>query len=178
MSVSELLPVRSFQRGRTVGVGLRDLSVNKTSYVNIARGDVRRDINRHSAVGAVLPVGTVVRSIEAGTIAAGGQVDEGPVSTDLILRVAAGSLKTDAGAIVPIVAGTVTVAAADATNIRVDRVVVDATTGVASIVTGVPTAGSPAGIPAPGANKITLAFIWVDPAVTGIANAFINDARS
>ena len=70
------------------------------------------------------------------------------------------------------VTGTIT---APVSNPRIDRVVVDRTTGVISVVTGTP-AGSPTA-PAVGANKCPVARVLVQTSSAVITNSMITDER-
>jgi hypothetical protein len=172
------LPVRSLNRSQQVRVGTTKLTPDTTSYVDITDGAVKRDLQRHSAIGAVVVVGGLTGSNTDAVVNTGAVVDQGTSAADLILGVSAGEIRVrSTGAVVAVAANNavVTLTAADATNGRLDLVVADTTSGVVTAVAGTP-AATPV-LPSTPAGKVALARVTVAANATGIANAAITDIR-
>lgn len=151
--------------------------VTNKSDVTIDLGDAttRRDLAHHSAIGQVTVVSDRLPANTAITvIVSGGVVSETTGTTTRGLDVSAGSLKVAAGTTQAIAAQTVAFGAADATNPRVDLVVVADATGVASVVAGTARATGPAA-PAAGAGNTPLAEVYVPP--TAVKASWIRDVR-
>lgn len=79
------------------------------------------------------------------------------------------------GNVVPVAVQSTAVIAAPVTNPRIDRVVIDAGTGVVTTVTGTESATPTA--PAIPAGFMPIAQVSLQPGVTGITNAMITDER-
>lgn len=171
--MASLLPVRAFNRSQRFRVGPKALSPTATKYVNIDNPRVRRDIARHSTLGAIFPLGDVVSITDDGYVDGGGTVSASSPAS-LVLRVTAGSWVRNSGARVAFNAGTVTLAAADGTNPRIDLVVVN-NSGTLSKVDGT-AAASPAR-PAVPANSVALAEVRVPANDTAVTQDQITDLR-
>lgn len=94
---------------------------------------------------------------------------------DMTVKVAAGAIMVNGGLVTNAVqtSGTIT---APVTNPRIDRVVIDQLTGVASIITGAENASPTA--PAITAGKVPIAQIALTTGTTAITNSLITDERA
>lgn len=170
--MSSFIKVRAISRSQQVRIGNTKVTRDQWVAIDVDNAVVRRDLERHSAFGAVVAVGPITASPGV-AITSGGVVDEGVSATDLAIRVTAGTLRKEDGSTVAIVAGTPSVSAADVTNPRIDNVVVTNTTGVVTIV-----AGTAAALPVAAAvavNTTKLAEIAVPANDTAITNSQITD---
>lgn len=150
------IKVRAISRSQRIRIGNAVVpNTGSGVVVDLDNGKVRRDLQHHMAIGAVIPISTAVDANGLGTIiTSGGVVDQGVSGADLALRVSAGTLRTVNGASVAIVAGTPSVSAADVTNPRIDNVVVTDATGVVTIVAGTAAAAPVAPAVAGGTTKL------------------------
>ncbi len=94
---------------------------------------------------------------------------------NMTVKVAAGALLVS-GAVVENAIQTTGTITAPATNPRIDRVVIDSTTGVASVITGAE-AGSPVA-PTLTAGKLPVAQVALTTSTTAITNSMITDERA
>jgi hypothetical protein len=187
--MSTLVPLRAFNRSQKFDIGAKSVSPSSTVYVNVDSPRVQRDLARHAAIGALLQVGPSFFQADDGYVTGGGKVSSR--ATTLVLDVSPVAWVNAAKvAGVQSTAGTATLGAADATNPRIDVVVVDTTTGAFSVIAGTATAGaslSPtrpgaastylAGVPAISANKIALAYVLLPPTATTVLAANVLDVR-
>jgi hypothetical protein len=141
-------------------------------YADLGVAEVRRDIQRHSAVGAILPVGAVSLTVSSDYYKTSGIAVSGDTGTTV--KIASGVLTSRSqGTTVSVSAQTgLKVAAADTTNDRWDLVVLS-NSGVASVVTGTP-AASPA-LPSAPANKMATAKVVVHANDASSASYTITD---
>ncbi len=93
---------------------------------------------------------------------------------NMTVKVAAGALLV-AGAVVENAIQTTGTITAPVSNSRIDRVVIDATTGVVSVITG--TSGVSPSAPALTAGKLPVAQVLLTSASTAITNSMITDER-
>lgn len=195
------LPVQAINRSQNIRLGQGATAVQlvsgTTSYVDITNGAIKRDLQRHSAIGAILIVGGLTAS-NLNTIVASGATATVTGST-LVVTVASGELKNRAtGVFTPIAGGTVTVSAADGTQDRTDLVWIklsDGTLGwskgvLAAAATsvaptaGVGTASSVSGTTVNSSKIVTVASttgIAVGQAITGTgipANSWVTGVTS
>ena len=91
----------------------------------------------------------------------------------LVLSIAKGAVLS-AGNLFAVPAGTVTIAAADPTNPRVDLVVIDSA-GAKQVRTGTPAANPKPAVRT--ANDVVLAAVYVPPGATALATSKITDMR-
>lgn len=183
--MSTLLTVRSFNRSQGVRIGGKKLRSTVDTLINVDSPRVQRDLGRHSAIGAVLNTGTAVYQLDDGYVTNGGVVANR--ATTLVVDISAVSFVTAAGATVAAAAGTATPGAADATNPRVDTIVVNTSSGAFSVIAGTPTAGAQIINPAATgflggkgtvvANRIVLAYVLVPATATNLVAANVLDAR-
>lgn len=94
---------------------------------------------------------------------------------NMTVKVAAGALLV-AGAVVENAIQTTGTITAPVSNSRIDRVVIDATTGVVSVITG--TSGVSPSAPALTAGKLPVAQVLLTSASTAITNSMITDERT
>jgi hypothetical protein len=183
--MSQLLPVRGFNRSQRVGIGGKDLRSNASVYVNIDNKRVIRDLARHSTLGAVFPVGAAIFQDDKGVVEVGGTVTTR--ATTLVVDVSAASGQKTDGTNWNAAAGTATIGAADATNPRIDCIVVNVNTGAFSVRAGTAAAGAQIATPSapsflasrgtPQANEVALALILVPATATTLLQANVLDVR-
>lgn len=186
--MSTLVPIRAFNRSQRFDIASKAVSPTVTKYVNVDSGRVQRDLARHSAIGAVLQVGPSFFQNDDGWVTGGGVVT--PRATTLVVDVGAVSWVNAAKVAGNSAAGTATLGAADATNPRIDIVVVNTSTGAYSVVAGTATAGASltptrpgvastflAGVAAVPASSIALAYILLPATATTISAANVLDVR-
>lgn len=94
---------------------------------------------------------------------------------NMTVKVAAGALLV-AGAVVENAIQTTGTITAPVSNSRIDRVVIDSTTGVVSVITG--TSGVSPSAPALTAGKLPVAQVLLTSASTAITNSMITDERA
>jgi hypothetical protein len=136
--MSTLVPLRAFNRSQKFDIGAKSVSPSSTVYVNVDSPRVQRDLARHAAIGALLQVGPSFFQADDGYVTGGGKVSSR--ATTLVLDVSPVAWVNAAKvAGVQSTAGTATLGAADATNPRIDVVVVDTTTGAFSVIAGTAT---------------------------------------
>lgn len=183
--MSTIVTLRNFNRSQGVRIGGKKLRSNADTFVNVDSPRVQRDLGRHSAIGAFLHTGTAFFQLDDGYVTNGGVVSNR--ATGLVLDVSPVSFITAAGATVSAAAGTATVGAADATNPRVDTIVVNTSSGAYSVIAGTAAAGAQIINPAATgflaskgtvvANRIVLAYVLVPATATNLVAANVLDAR-
>lgn len=163
--MSVLLPVRSFNRSQRVRIGGKQLSQSATTLAWLDNQRNQRDIGRHSAIGAVWPVGPAFDQNDDGFITSGGVVTVAGVTAT---TTAVAGVRAATGAAVSQAADTVALAA-PVVNPRVDAVLLDTATPDIVKADGTATAGVNAftlgGRPTLAANRIGLAYVVWAPAV-------------
>lgn len=170
--MSELLGIRAFHRSQRIRIGQKQIQPNITTFVNLTNPVVRRDIQKHSAIGAFLTVTPLTTTADAGYVVQGGKVTQSTAAS-LVVNVASGVVKIN-GTNVSFAATTKTVTTADTTNPRFDIITVNAS-GAVTLTAG--TAAPAPVIPAVPANSTTLAVITVPASDTTITNDQISDVR-
>lgn len=177
--MSLLTGVRPLGRSQKFDIGGKTLVPAQTTWVNIDNKRVQRDFSRHGAIGQVIQAGIPFFQNDDGVVDFGGKVTVR--ATGLVVDVSAVNFTRASAVAGSGAAGTATVGAADATNPRVDAVVVDTTSGAFSIAAGTATAGTNgvtlAGKPTLAANRIALAYILVPATATNLTQANVFDVR-
>jgi hypothetical protein len=143
--MSTFIGVRALNRSQRIDLGGRTISpatgvagsnAGVTGFVNLDNQRVRRDLARHTTLGAIVTgTGLPFALADDGTIVAGGQVTVR--ATGLVLDVTAVNFVAGSG-----VAGTATVGTADATNPRIDTIAVNTASGAFVVIAGIPTPGA------------------------------------
>lgn len=172
------LPVRALNRSSKIRIDNQTVAPGTTTYVDISKGSVAKEVASHSAIGQLLVVGPVSASNTDIIVASGAVIDQGASAADLILGVSLGELRTRSTGVHVAIGATVTavtITTADGTNPRIDVVVADNATGAITAVAG--TAAAVPVVPATPAGKTALARVAVAAAATGLANAVITDVR-
>lgn len=170
--MASFIKVRAISRSQQVRIGDTKVTRNVSVAVDLDKAKLRRDLERHQNNGAVIVVGQLTNALGT-VVTSGGVVDQGVSASDLAIRVTAGTLRLNGGGTVAIVAGTPSVTAADATNPRIDNVVVTDATGVVTIVAG--TAAATPAAPTVAAGTTKLAEILVPATDTAITDDQITD---
>jgi hypothetical protein len=174
--MSRYLPILGIHRSNSYRVGLQKLVPDNVIYVDIDDGAVKRDLQRHSAIGAYIIVGPLSQDTGDVVVQWGLQTTEGASGADLVITTEAGELRNrETGDLVDVDQTDLTIATADVTNPRIDLVQVHATTGVVTKKNGT-AAASPAA-PAPDANNIAIANVSVPANDTAITTNQITDRR-
>lgn len=177
--MSLLIGFRTLARRSGFDVGSKSFVPQKTTWVNLDNKRVSRDLARHSAIGQLIQAGIPFFQNDDGVVDQGGKVTVR--ATGLVLDVSAVNFTRASGATGSGVAGTATVGAADATNPRIDAVVVDTTSGAISVAAGTATAGTNlvtlAGKPALVANRIALSYVLVPNTATNLVQDNVVDVR-
>src|SRR4051812_48830399 len=92
------LPIRALNRSQGLRIGTIKPDVNTTVYVDLGDGAQRRDLARHSSIGAIYAVGPLSNSNNStGRVVTGGVVSEGADNSDLLLAVTAGEYRKEDG---------------------------------------------------------------------------------
>jgi hypothetical protein len=148
--MSTFIGVRALNRSQRIDLGGRTISpatgvagsgAGVTGFVNLDNLRVRRDLARHTTLGAIVTgTGLPFALADDGTIVAGGQVTVR--ATGLVLDVTAVNFVTAAGVAGSGAAGTATVGTADGTNPRIDTIAVNTATGAFVVIAGIPTPGA------------------------------------
>lgn len=172
------LPIRALNRSSKIRIDNQKIVSGVTSYVDVSKGTVIKDVASHSSIGQLLVVGPLTPSNADGVVVSGAVIDQGASASDLILGVSAGEVKTRSTGVHAAVAVTttaVTITTADGTNPRIDIVVADLATAAITAIAG--TAAAAPVAPAVPVTKVPLASVAVAAAATGLANAVITDIR-
>lgn len=171
--MAEILGIRAFNRSQRVRVGLKELTTNKTAFVNLDNGRVRRDLQNHSSIGAFLTVSTIQSiGVAGGFIVANGVITD-PNPADLKLNVDSGVVEVN-GVRKSFNATEVTITSADATNPRIDAIVVNPTTGAVTVTAGT-AAASP--VPPTVTTNVVVATVRVPAAATAVTLSNVTDYR-
>jgi hypothetical protein len=174
--MSTFVGIRTLNRTQKFDIGGRLISpatgvagsgAGVTAFVNLDNARVRRDIARHTTLGALITGAGVPFSLsDDGVITQGGAV--AVRATGLVLDVSAVNFTNAAGTAGAGAAGTATVGAADATNPRIDTIAVNTSNGAFVVIAGIPTPGATlfnhrgaAGIDAfAGVGNVTAVTAW------------------
>jgi hypothetical protein len=180
--MSTIVGLRGLARQTKFDVGGKSFSTGVTTLLNLDNKRVARDIARHSAIGQTVQAIPAFFQNDDGVVEQGGKVTVR--ATGLVLDVSAINFTRASGAAGTGAAGTATIGAADATNPRVDTVVVNTTSGAFSVIAGTATAanaggnnvalGGKAAVPA---DRIVLAYVIVPPTATNLVQSAVLDAR-
>jgi hypothetical protein len=167
------IKVRGISRSQKVRIGDTKVTNATTVAIDIDSTKIRRDFQHYQALGSLVVVGSASPTV-GDAVTSGAAVDQGVSATDLALAVSAGTLrKASDGSTVAIAAATPSVGAADGTNPRIDNVIVDTTTGAATVQGG--TAAAVPAAPAVAAGKVKIAEVLVPANDTAITNDQITD---
>lgn len=152
------LPIRALNRSSAIRVDGQKLSATVTSYVDISKGSVRKEIAYHSSIGQILHVGSITGSNVDQVVNAGGLVTAG---AGLTVNVSVGEMRVrSTGAFVVGAAATNSTITANASgNPRIDLVVWDNVTGAVSVIAG--TAAASPVAPSASATQTPLATVAV-----------------
>lgn len=164
--MAELVKVRGLNRGRGVSVNNKLLTSTRSTVVDLDDPTTRRDVQRHTTLGALIVVGDAPVAVATGAVVSNGTTTTWSVSAGTLLRndgqtVTVGALNNQA------------ITAADATNPRIDLVVVDNASGVVAKQDG--TAAATPAIPVPAAGKTVLATLRVAANAATPAGVVITD---
>lgn len=174
--MAEYLPIRAFNRSQNVRIESQKVTPTTTVYVDISKATTRKELSYHSAIGAVYVVGTLSSSNSVNIVSSGVTTNQGASSADLVVTTEPGTIRNrQTGTTTAVVLTESTLAAADATNPRIDIIEVKVADGSVKKVTGTAAAS-----PVPAATDegyIAVAQISVLANATGIANNKITDVR-
>lgn len=177
--MAPFLPVRAISRSQKVRIGRgnnAEVLVDTTTYVDLADGQSKKDLQHHQAIGAVIVVGSLSASNANVIVTNGVTTDEGASNADMIVRTYAGDLLVrDTGARVSVAQTDTTLSAADATNPRIDIIQVNYTTGAVTKKNG--TAAASPTAPTADAGNIAVAQISVPANDTAITTNQVTDVR-
>lgn len=174
--MAEYLPIRALNRSQNVRINKARVSSTTTSYVDLSDPVQRKEFSRHSAIGAVFPVGPLSATNSEVVVQSGASTDEGAANNDMIVRTYAGTIRNrSTGATVAVTQTDTTLSTADATNERIDLIQVKASNGEVKKVTGTP-AASPT-VPSTEAGFIAVAKISVPANDTAITTSQVTDLR-
>lgn len=174
--MAEYLPIRALTRSQQVRIGGQTIGTVHNYYVDINDGKTRKDLQTHSAIGAIIVTGPVSATSGDVVVTSGAVTNQGTSATDMIVTTLDGTLRNrDTGAQITVNSTNTTIATADATNPRIDLIQVNTTSGAVSGKTGT-AAASPAA-PAPDNGNIAIAQVAVAANTTAITNANITDRR-
>lgn len=170
------LPIRSVNRSSQVRIDGQVVLPTATTYVDVSKGSVRRELAQHHSLAQIYPVGGLTSSNADVVVAWGVDADEGAANNDMVVRAYKGELRSrSTGAYVAVAQTDVTLSAADVTNPRIDILQVNTTTGVVTKKNG--TAAATPAAPAPDASNITLYEISVPANDTAITTNQFTDKR-
>lgn len=188
--MSTIIAVKPLHRSAKIGLGNKDVTSNRVTFVNVDNKRVARDLARHATLGQTFPVNPPRFQLDTGTVDLGGLVT--PRTGSLTVDVTAANLTALDGVTKGAsVAGTAVVAP-NATLPQLSAVGLDTTTfavpTIAAVILNTPAAtvtesrtltfpGSLVTLPAVDstAARTWLALIWVPPALTGITSVASTD---
>lgn len=175
------LPVQAVNRSQKVRIGKGATAVllqpNVTSYVDTSDGNVRRDLQRHSAIGSYIIVGNLSASTANIVVDNGGAVVPG---TGVTANVSAGDLHNRStgawinGAAATNQALTLTTSAGQS---QVFLVQWDNTTGAVGVTAGTPATTGVQVAPATPAGKTPLAQVTLANGAASVTTGNIVDVR-
>jgi hypothetical protein len=169
--MAELVRVRGLARrgiriGRTSG-GAAMVANNKTRVIDLDDGVTRRELAHHAAIGQVAVVGDAPYAVQSGVVTTNGTTTTVTVSAGVLLLPTGGTRA---------VAGVTNqaITAADATNPRIDLVLVNLATGAITLQAG--TAAASPQAPVSGTyNLYPIASIRVAANAAAPADVVITD---
>lgn len=170
------LPIRAISRSQGVRVGGTKVSTTTTKYVDISDGQTRRELNHHSAIGAVVVVGPLTATDSDIVVETGGLVTANG-SPDQAVDVSAGEVRVrSTGEWTAFTAASnLSATAAHGSLARVDIVQVDSTDGTVSYKAG--TAAASPVAPDPDEDNVAIAEIARAANDNTIASGDITDVR-
>lgn len=130
------LPIRATNRSSGIRVDGQRILPSATSYVDISKVSVRVELAHHAAIGQIFSAGALTSTNTTARVETGSNVTEGTSSADRSVRVLAGEIRKDDGSTLSVSQQDVTVTPGHATLSRIDSVVIDLTSGTASVVAG------------------------------------------
>jgi hypothetical protein len=161
--MAELIKVRSLTR-RGIRIGNSLVGNTQTVIVDLDDPIVRRDLQHHSAIGALVVFGETLAAVT------GAQVTPGTTTT---VSSAAGSLLRRDGTVTFAAANNQAVTAADVTNPRIDLLSRNAVTGAVTITAG--TAAATPVAPVAPVGQVAIATILVPANAASSAAYTITD---
>lgn len=176
--MAPFLPVQSLNRSQNIRIGAGASAVNLkpgvTNFVDLGDGPSKRDLQRHSAIGAILVVGGITASNSNVVVKDGGVVTAG---AGLTVNVSAGDLRDRTTGVETSGAAATNHAltAADGTQDRTDLVWWDNVTGAVGHTNGTLASAGNSVAPATPAGKTPLAKVLV--AATATVPGTITDQR-
>lgn len=177
--MSLLVGYRALNRNQKWDLGGKVLSTTNTVLVNLDNPRVQRDLARHGTVAPPVQAAGPFEQNDDGVVRAGGTI--ATRATTLVLDIAAAQYTTAAKVDRATTATTVTLGAADATNPRIDTVVVNTTSDAVTAIAGTATAGaSKVNLSGKGtvpASRVVLGYVLVPPTATNITQAAVLDSR-
>lgn len=174
--MAPFLPIRALNRSQQVRIGGTKVKTDTTTYVDLGDGKSRRELGNHTALGAVIVVGTISNTNADVVVVFGVNTDEGAANNDMVVRTYAGEIRNRAtGTVIAVVLSDTTLATAHATLDRIDLVVVDSTSGAVTKVDG--TAAASPVAPATPAGKTAIASVSVPANDTAITTNQVTDLR-
>lgn len=154
--MAELVKIRGLDR-KGIRIGGRTVRSDKSVVIDLDDSKTRRDVSRHSAIGALVVVGDVPAAVVSGVVVSNG--------TGLTVDVTSGSLTREDGQTVTVAAADdFALTAADGTNPRIDLVTVNNATGAIAKVDG--TAAATPAVPRPSGDVTVLAQVRVNAGAT------------
>jgi hypothetical protein len=164
--MAELVEVRGLNR-RGVRIGTKTVTNKSSSVIDLDDAVTRRDVSKHTTIGALAILGSVPVAVASGAVVSNG--------TTTTISTTAGSLLRNDGQVVTVAAvnNAALASAPDATNPRIDLVVVDNASGAVTNVAG--TAAATPVIPVPAAGKTVLATVRVAANASTSAGVVITD---
>lgn len=162
--MAEFVKIRGLDR-RGVRIGGLVATNAKTIVVDLDDARTRRDVSRHSAIGALFSVGETDVAIESGAVVTPG--------TTTTVSISAGVIGRDYGADIAIAAAANQAVTVDATNPRWVLVSADKNSGATTVTLGTP-AATPV-LPATPTDDVVLAQVYVPAAAASSAAYTITD---
>jgi hypothetical protein len=164
--MTELVKVRGLSR-RGVRVGNQIISNTATKVVDLDDSKTRQALGHHTAIGQVFSVGDVLAAVKTGVVSTNG--------TTTTVSTSAGTLLREDGVTVTVAAtpNQALAAAPDATNPRIDLVVVNNGSGAVTQQAG--TAAATPVAPRPTGDVTVIATVRVANGATTPAGVTITD---
>jgi hypothetical protein len=164
--MTELVRVRGLNR-RGVRINTGRVTNQRTSVIDLDNGKTRSDLSHHSAIGQLIVVGDATTAVASGAVSTNG--------TTTTISTSAGTLLREDGTTVTIgaQANQALASAPDATNPRIDLVLVNNGSGAVTQQAG--TAAATPVIPRPTGDVTVLATVRVSANATTPAGVVITD---
>lgn len=161
--MAELVKIRGLGR-KGVRIGNTTVTNKKSVVIDLDDAKTRRDVERHSAIGALVVVGEAPAAVTGATVTAG---------TTTTVSSAAGTLVREDGTVTFAAANNQAVSAADGSNPRIDLVSRDLVSGAITITAG--TAAASPVAPVTPAGKVAIATVLVPTSATASSEYTITD---